>query len=124
MSISLNKRIEMTLLKIAKRLRLAELCYHIKSFVCSFYKSPVKQLPNDVASALQLLHSYSADPGYSCIHKHEFAAPDCDVEVSFHAIMWNDMYANVSTLLYHSRPTIVSSLLLSMTALQIAHEAT
>lgn len=34
-----------------------------------------------MTSALQLLHSYSADPGYSCIHKHEFAAPDCDVEV-------------------------------------------
>ena len=71
----------MTLLKIAKRLRLADFFYHIESSVCSFYKSPVKQLPNDVASALQLLHSYSADPGYSCIHKHEFAAPDCDVEV-------------------------------------------
>ena len=71
----------MTLVKIAKRLRLADFFYHIESSVCSFYKSPVKQLPNDVASALQLLHSYSADPGYSCIHKHEFAAPDCDVEV-------------------------------------------
>lgn len=71
----------MTLLKIAKRLRLADFFYHIESSVCSFYKSPVKQLPNDVTSALQLLHSYSADPGYSCIYKHEFAAPDCDVEV-------------------------------------------
>lgn len=71
----------MTLLKIAKRLRLADFFYHIESSVCSFYKSPVKQLPNDVTSALQLLHSYSADPDYSCIHKHEFAAPDCDVEV-------------------------------------------
>lgn len=71
----------MALLKIAKRLRLAELCYHIESFVCSFYKSPVKQLPNDVASALQLLHSYSPDPDNSCIQKHEFSVPDCDVEV-------------------------------------------
>lgn len=71
----------MTLLKIAKRLRLADFFYHIESSVCSFYKSPVKQLPNDVTSALQLLHSYSPDPDNSCIHKHEFAAPDCDVEV-------------------------------------------
>lgn len=71
----------MTLLKIAKRLRLADFFYHIESSVCSFYKFPVKQLPNDVTSALQLLHSYSADPGYSCIHKHEFSVPDCDVEV-------------------------------------------
>ena len=71
----------MTLLKIAKRLRLADFFYHIESSVCSFYKSPVKQLPNDVTSALQLLHSYSPDPDNSCIQKHEFAAPDCDVEV-------------------------------------------
>lgn len=71
----------MTLLKIAKRLRLADFFYHIESSVCSFYKSPVKQLPNDVASALQLLHSYSPDPDNSCIQKHEFSVPDCDVEV-------------------------------------------
>lgn len=81
MTISLSKRMEMTLVKIAKRLRLAEIFYHIELFICSFRKHSVTQLPNDMASALQILQSYSPDPGNSCIYKHDFHAPDCDVEV-------------------------------------------
>lgn len=71
----------MTLVKIAKRLRLAELCYHIESFVCSFRKCSTNKLPKDVPSALHVLHSYSPDPDNSCIQKHEFSVPDYDVEV-------------------------------------------
>ena len=74
-------RMKMTYVKIAKRLRLAEWFYRVESLVCSICTSSAKQFPGDVSSALRLLHSYSPDPGSSCICQHDFAAADSDVEV-------------------------------------------
>ena len=74
-------RMKMTYVKIAKRLRLAEWFYRVESLVCSICTSSAKQFPGGVSSALRLLHSYSPDPGSSCICQHDFAAADSDVEV-------------------------------------------
>lgn len=74
-------RMKMTYVRIAKRLRLAELFYRIETLASSICKSSAKQFPEDAASALRLLHSYSHDPGSSCICHHDFVAADCDVEV-------------------------------------------
>lgn len=72
---------KMTFIKIAKRLHLAGFFYRVESLLSSLGNVSSRRLPKDVASAMDVLHAYSPDPANSCVHRHEFLAPDCDVEV-------------------------------------------